>query len=109
MRAFVQYTAARIALFLACWGILWLVGAKGVLGVLLALIVSGLISYVVLDKVRTRFAGAASSGIRNSLQDFRARFAAGKAAEDEPDDEDQPQHNADPRPVDADASPRRSR
>lgn len=87
MRAFVQYTAARIALFVACWGILWLVGAKGVLGVLLALVVSGLISYVVLDKVRSRFATAASGRVRNSFQDFRARFAAGKAAEDEPDDE----------------------
>ncbi|MBO0827550.1 MAG: DUF4229 domain-containing protein [Streptosporangiales bacterium] len=90
MRAFVQYTAARIALFLACWGILWLVGAKGVLGVLLGLVVSGLISYVVLDKVRARFADQASGRIRNSLRDFRARFAAGKAAEDEPDDEPDP-------------------
>lgn len=87
MRAFVQYTVARLALFLACWGVLWLVGAKGVLGVLLALVISGLISYVVLDKVRGRFAAAASHGVRNSFQDFRARFNAGKAAEDEPDDE----------------------
>lgn len=86
MRAFVQYTAARVGLFLACWGVLWLVGAKGVLGVLLALVVSGLISYVVLDKVRSRFASATADGVRNSLRDFRARFAAGKAAEDEPDE-----------------------
>lgn len=85
MLAFVQYTAARIALFLACWGILWLVGAKGVLGVLLALVISGLISYVVLDKVRNRFASVLSGRVRNSFQDFRTRFAAGKAAEDEPD------------------------
>jgi hypothetical protein len=85
--AFVQYTAARIALFLACWGILWLVGAKGVLGVLLALVISGLISYVVLDKVRNRFASSLSGRMGNSFRDFRARFAAGKAAEDEPDDE----------------------
>jgi hypothetical protein len=85
--AFVQYTAARIALFLACWGILWLVGAKGVLGVLLALVISGLVSYVVLDRLRNRFASAVSGRMRNSFRDFRARFAAGKAAEDEPDDE----------------------
>lgn len=96
MLAFVQYTAARIALFLACWGILWLVGAKGVLGVLLALVISGLISYVVLDKLRNRFASAASGRMRNSFQDFRARFAAGKAAEDEPDDEPAPDDETTP-------------
>ena len=78
MVAFLRYTVARVALFFACWGVLWLVGAKGVLGVLLAIIVSGLISYVVLDKLRDRFAGAVLGGIR----DLRIRFAAGKAAED---------------------------
>ena len=93
MRAFVQYTAARIAIFLACWGLLWLIGAKGVLGVLLALVVSGLISYVVLDRVRGRFAAAVSG----SFKGFRARFAAGKAAEDNPEPAD------DPQPVDDDA------
>lgn len=98
MRAFVQYTAARFALFIACWGILWLVGAKGVLGVLLALVISGLISYVVLDKLRNRFATDLSGRVRNSFQDFRARFAAGKAAEDEPEPEVEPQHTGDSSP-----------
>lgn len=79
MVPFVQYTAARLALFLVCWGLLWLVGAKGVLGVLIALVVSGLLSYVVLDKMRDRFAQALSGGVRN----LRARFAAGKATEDD--------------------------
>jgi len=79
MAAFVQYTVARVALFLACWGVLWLVGAKGVLGALIAIVVSGLISYVVLDKVRDRFAAAVVGGIRN----LRIRRAVGKAAEDD--------------------------
>lgn len=79
MAAFAKYTVARVGLFLACWGVLWLVGAKGVLGVLIAIVVSGLISYVVLDRLRDRFAGAVIGGIR----DLRIRFAAGKAAEDD--------------------------
>lgn len=78
MAPFVQYTAARLALFLACWGVLWLVGAKGVLGVLIALIVSGLISYVVLDKLRDRF----GSAVAGRVMSLRLRFAAGRAAED---------------------------
>lgn len=79
MVPFVQYTAARLALFLVCWGLLWLVGAKGILGVLIAIIVSGLLSYVVLDRMRDRFAQALTGGFR----DLRARFTAGRAGEDD--------------------------
>lgn len=82
MSAFLQYTAARVALFLACWGVLWLVGAKGVLGVLLALIVSGLLSYVLLHRVRDRFAGALAGGVRG----LRQRTRGGRAdVAEEPD------------------------
>lgn len=73
-----SYFGARLALFLACWGVVWLIGAKGVLGVLLALIISGLLSYIVLDKLRNSFALA----VRNGFGGLRRRFAAGKAAED---------------------------
>ncbi|MQA78429.1 MAG: DUF4229 domain-containing protein [Streptosporangiales bacterium] len=61
MRPFLQYTVARLALFLVCWGIAWLVGAKGVLGVLIGLVVSGLLGYIVLDKLRGRLSAAVSS------------------------------------------------
>lgn len=61
MRPFLQYTVARLALFLVCWGVAWLVGAKGVLGVLIGLVVSGLLGYIVLDKLRGRLSAAVSS------------------------------------------------
>ncbi|MGH3097486.1 MAG: DUF4229 domain-containing protein [Streptosporangiales bacterium] len=79
MRALVGYTGARLLLFAACWGGLWLVGAKSWLGVFLALVISGLLSYVLLDKMRTRLASSVTGGWRN----FKGRFAAGAAAEDD--------------------------
>lgn len=79
MRAFGVYTLARVALFLGCWGLLWLVGAKSWLGAFLALIISGLLSYIVLDKLRSRL----SSTMARGWQDIRRRFEAGKAAEDD--------------------------
>lgn len=68
MRPFLQYTLARLALFLVCWGIAWLVGAKGVLGVLIGLVVSGLLGYIVLDKLRGRLSAAVSSRAARSRE-----------------------------------------
>ncbi|MQA04383.1 MAG: DUF4229 domain-containing protein [Streptosporangiales bacterium] len=73
MGAFLKYMSARVALFLGCWGLMWLLGAKGVLGVLLGLIVSGLLSYVVLHRIRDRFAAALSGGVRGLRQRMRSR------------------------------------
>lgn len=91
MRAFLGYTGARLLLFVACWGGLWLVGAKSWLGVFLALVISGLLSYVLLDKLRTRLASSMTGGWR----DLKRRFAAGAAAED---DEQPAERSAEPAP-----------
>lgn len=79
MRAFLGYTGARLLLFVACWGVLWFVGAKSWLGVFLALVISGLLSYVLLDKLRAHLASSMTGGWR----DLKQRFAAGAAAEDD--------------------------
>lgn len=69
MRAFLGYTGARLAMFLGCWAILWLVGAKGFLGAILAMLVSGLLSFVVLDKLRGRLAASVTGAYRSLRRD----------------------------------------
>jgi hypothetical protein len=52
----VTYTAGRIALFLAVGGLLYLVGFRAFLLLLLALVISMPLSYVVLRRQREAFA-----------------------------------------------------
>jgi O-antigen ligase len=50
------YTVLRVALFLALWGIVWLVGARGLLAAGIALVLSIPLSYVLLARPRAAFA-----------------------------------------------------
>jgi TctA family transporter len=79
MRQVMIYTAARIALFLATFGILWLLGAKSWLGALLALLISGIVSYVVLSRQRD----AVSSSVNEKAKRMSERIAEGAAREDD--------------------------
>jgi hypothetical protein len=66
------------------------VGARGLLLLALALVVSGIASYVLLAKQRDRMSGALSNRLgsgRRRLKDFSARLEEGASVEDQDDDE----------------------
>jgi Mn2+/Fe2+ NRAMP family transporter len=79
MRPTLAYTSARILLFLAALGLLYLTGARGLLLVALALLISGIVSFVVLSRQRDAMSGALTSRLRG----FRERLDDGARAEDE--------------------------
>ena len=47
-----RYTAVRLAIFLACLGVLYLVGMRGLLLFVVALVASGLLSYPLARRQR---------------------------------------------------------
>jgi hypothetical protein len=47
-----RYTAVRLAIFLACLGVLYVVGLHGLLLFIVALVVSGLLSYPLARRQR---------------------------------------------------------
>jgi hypothetical protein len=79
MRATFAYTAARFLIFAAMFGLLYLIGARGLLLAGLALVVSGIISFVVLSRQRDAMSGALVSRIGN----FRRRLDEGTRGEDD--------------------------
>ncbi len=79
MRATVAYSSARILLFAATLGVLYLIGARGLLLIGLALVISGTISFVVLSRQRDAMSGAITSRIGG----FRRRLDEGTRAEDD--------------------------
>ena len=86
MRATFAYTSARILLFVVAMILLYLVGARSVLLLALALLVSGIASFVLLSKQRDRMSGALIGRLRNGREraaGFRARLEEGARAEDE--------------------------
>ena len=78
MRATFAYTTARILLFAAATGLCYLAGARGLLLLGLALLVSGSASYVMLSRQRDAMSGA----LVNRLRTLRTRIDAGAKAED---------------------------
>jgi Mn2+/Fe2+ NRAMP family transporter len=86
MRATLAYTTARILLFVVAVILLYLTGARGVLLLALALLVSGIASFVLLSRQRDVMSGALIGRLRNGRQrasGFRARLDEGARAEDE--------------------------
>jgi Mn2+/Fe2+ NRAMP family transporter len=79
MRATFAYTVARILIFAALFGLLWLIGVRGFAVFGLALIISGIISFVVLSRQRDVMSGSISARIGN----FRQRLDEGTRAEDD--------------------------
>lgn len=71
MRSVILYTLARLAIFAATAGVLALVGARGVLLLLLALLISGVVSYVLLSSQRDRMSAAVAHGFRSQRQKFK--------------------------------------
>jgi hypothetical protein len=79
MRATFAYTTARILLFVAATGLMYLAGARGLLLLGLALLLSGAASYVLLSRQRDAMAGALS----RRLTSIRSRLDDGARAEDD--------------------------
>ena len=79
MRATLAYSCARILLFAVALGLLYLVGARGLLLVGLALAISGVVSFILLSPQRDAMSGA----ITSRISQFRQRLDEGTRAEDE--------------------------
>lgn len=76
MRSVIIYTAARLALFGATTGVLYLAGARGFLLLALAVLISGVVSYVLLWRQRDAMSASVTeraAGLRQSLAEGAAR------------------------------------
>jgi hypothetical protein len=83
MRQFWTYTLARLALVGVAAGVLWLVGLRGPVLIVIAFLVSGVLSLVVLARQR----GALAQTVDARARRIRDRMAEAEAAEDAADDQ----------------------
>jgi hypothetical protein len=97
MRTGLAYTSARLLILVVSVVVLYLCGARGILLLALAFIISAIASYILLYKQREQMAGAlnrrlskAASGVTGKAAEIRERLEAGAAAEDEPEAADDP-------------------
>ncbi|GAB3443622.1 hypothetical protein GCM10027570_11810 [Streptomonospora sediminis] len=81
MRSVLAYTAARLLLFAVAFGVLYLLGARGLLAAALAVLISGMVSYVLLSRQRDAMSGVIARGI-GSMRGLGARLETGAAKED---------------------------
>jgi len=79
MRATMYYTVLRLGLFAVVLLLLYAAGARSLLLLGGAILISGVISYFVLTRQRTAMAGAIGKRVSN----FRERLDAGTKAEDQ--------------------------
>ena len=79
MRATLAYTAVRFVLFAVAVGLIYLAGARGLLLIALALLVSGAASYVLLSRMRDSMA----SSINRRIESVRSRLDEGSRVEDD--------------------------
>ena len=93
MRTVLAYSSARILLLVASLGLLYLAGARGLMLLVLAVVVSALASYVLLSKQRDVMSGLVSRRLTKAgakAAEFRDRLNEGAAAEDVDDDAEEP-------------------
>ena len=86
MRTTLAYTSARILLLVVSIILLYLVGARGLLLLALACVVSGIASFVLLSRQRDLMSSALMNRIKNGQRrasGFRARIEEGARAEDD--------------------------
>jgi len=79
MRATLAYTSARLVLLVVSTVLLYMAGARGLLLLALALVVSGAASYILLSRQRDAMSGA----LVNRFRTLRARIDEGAKAEDD--------------------------
>ena len=86
MRATLAYTSARVMLLVVSAVVLYLAGARGLLLLALAFVVSGIASFVLLSRQRDIMSGALLARLKTGrvrTGGFRARLEEGSRAEDE--------------------------
>ena len=86
MRATFAYATARILLLVVSVVLLYLIGARGLLLLVLAFLISGTVSFVLLSRQRDRISAALSARVRNGrgrMAGLRARIEEGARAEDD--------------------------
>ena len=86
MRTTLAYTSARILLLVVAMILLYLAGARGILLVALALVVSGIASFVLLSRQRDVMSGALTARLRNRrarTTSLRSRLDEGARSEDD--------------------------
>jgi hypothetical protein len=86
MRATLAYTSARIVLLVVSVVLLYLAGARGLLLLALAFVVSGIASFVLLSRQRDVMSGALMARLKNRRPGgpgVRARLEEGARAEDQ--------------------------
>jgi Protein of unknown function (DUF4229) len=85
MRTGLAYTSARILLLVISVVLLYLAGARGILLLALAFVISALASYVLLSRQRDVLAGALNrrlGRVTAKATEFRQRIDDGAAVED---------------------------
>ena len=88
MRSWLTYTAARLGLFAAAFGVVYLFGARSWIALILAWVISGLASYVLLSKWRDRMSSSVVEwSNKRGDQSVGDRLTGGAAREDEIQDE----------------------
>jgi hypothetical protein len=86
MRTTLAYASARILLLVVSVILLYLVGARGLLLLALAFVISGIASFVLLSRQRDVISRALSARIGHGhgrIAEFRARLDEGARAEDD--------------------------
>ena len=86
MRTTLAYTSARVMLLVVSAVVLYLAGARGLLLLALAFVVSGIASFVLLSRQRDIMSGALLARLKTRrvrTGGFRARLEEGSRAEDE--------------------------
>jgi Protein of unknown function (DUF4229) len=85
MRATLAYTSARIVLLVVSVLLLYLAGARGILLLALAFVISGIASFVLLSRQRDVMSGALLARLKNKRSrtgGFRTRLEEGARVED---------------------------
>jgi Protein of unknown function (DUF4229) len=93
MRTGLAYTSARIVLLVISVVLLYLAGARGILLLALAFVISALASYVLLSRQREVLAGALNrrlGRVTAKATEFRERIEDGATAEDAEGDAGEP-------------------
>ncbi|MFD3684997.1 DUF4229 domain-containing protein [Nocardiopsis sp. NPDC058631] len=84
MRSWLTYTAARVGLFLAAFGVVYLFGARAWVALILAWLVSGLASYVLLSRLRDQLSAQTVDRLeRRRGANVGDRLAGGASREDD--------------------------
>jgi Protein of unknown function (DUF4229) len=86
MRAFMVYNGARLGLFLVALVVLDQIGVSGLLLFALALVISGIASYVLLSGLRDKMSESVEGRMRRARAkagEIRGRIEEGTRAEDD--------------------------